>query len=212
MAIIALLHSCSKPQAQSESAADSVITLTDTIAALPEKESPLIRLLNHPLDLKEYKIKKRGANSSFISKAPWFYQPDTVGTYFSYFWFQQLRSKYPPEQLFNGLVIKTYIHGHKVGTYEDVVEDLTGIKSRLPDPDLKDLDLVGKDLQFLETTYGIRPNYKEEYIIEEHNGIILIIHINNQKVQWFNYLRANLQLNHEDIPEALLYFEEQVPN
>lgn len=214
ISIMTFLYSCNNPQKQqSEIPGDSLTIMTDSAETRGhEKETPLISLLNHPLDIKEYKHKKRGANSSVINKEPWYYQPDTVGTYFSYFWFLQLRAKYPAEQLFNGLVVKTYIHGKQLGNYDTVVEDLIGLKSRLADPDLGKLDLVGKEQQFLLTNFGIRPNYREEYIIEGVNGTLLIIYLKDEKVQWFNYLRTHLKLENEDIPEALLHFEEQALN
>lgn len=212
--LLLFMVSCTQPQTshhEGESEKDTVIHSVDEQAeGIPDKEQSLIDLFNHPLDLKKYKLKKRGANSSVITPQPYYYQPDTTGSYFSYFWFQQLRSQYPADQLFDGLVIKTFIYGEEIGTYKEVSEELIGIKSRLADPDLGGLDLVGKDMNFLESELGLTINFEEQYIIERHNSRILIIYVDNQKVQWFNYLHTSLQPNVE-IPEALLYFEEQVP-
>lgn len=208
--LILLMPSCSRQTAQDEERINDTLSIDALTEVDSDKYPALIQLLNHPIDLQQYKLKKRGANSSAITQQPYYYQPDTVGTYFSYFWFQQLRDKYPPEQLFKGLVIKTYVYGSEIGTYEGVTEELIGIKSKLSDPDLGTLDLVGKDLSFLKTELGLGPNFKEHYIVERLNQVILIIKIENQKVQWFNYLHTSLQPKVE-IPEALLYFDEQVP-
>ncbi|MEQ8364350.1 MAG: hypothetical protein RH948_15860 [Cyclobacteriaceae bacterium] len=212
--LLSFMVSCTQPQTslhEDKGVKDSVVHKVDELTeVVPQKKQALINVFNHPLYLKQYKQKKRGANSSAITQQPYYYRPDTTGSYFSYFWFQQLRSQYPAKQLFDGLVIKTFIYGEEIGTYEDASEELIGIKSMLADPDLGVLDLVGKDLLFLESELGLTINFKEQYIIERHNSFALIIYIENQKAQWFNYLHTSLQPNVE-IPEALLYFEEQVP-
>ncbi len=181
----------------------------ELIEKLTSNNRALVELFNKPLDLVDYKKKKRGSNSSPWTKRAYYYQPDSIGTYFNYFYFQQLMPRYSTEDLFEGLVVKTYIYGREIGNYENVSEELIGIKSKLEDLDLGSLNIVGLAQDDLLDRFNISPS--ENYIVKEHNGDLLIIHFENGKVNWFNYLRSNLDLSNDPLPEELKYFEEVIP-
>ncbi|MGL1889656.1 MAG: hypothetical protein OCD76_24290 [Reichenbachiella sp.] len=104
-----------------------------------------LNLFNDPLDLATYK-KGNAANGSTRQGEPYLLKPDTVGTYYDYFWFKKLRREYSAQQSFSGLNIRTYIYGLEIGTFEEVAEELIGVKSRLEDPLLRKLNLVGSGM------------------------------------------------------------------
>ena len=181
-----------------------------------ERKIPLIRLFNQPLEVKTYKKAKRGANSGTLLPKPYFYQPPDPGLFYEYFWFYELRPKFPQES-FDGLRLKTYIHDQTIGTYEDVSESFIGIKSRLEDPDLRLLNLVGKTEDYLTQTFGFQSVAgRPDYIIEWYGRDVLIIHLKGHSsgqrvVEWFNFIRTGLDFRKDSLPEELWYFDEQIP-
>ena len=163
----------------------------------------LIKLLKDPIDLKKYKKRKRGANSSTRMPNSYDYTPDTVGHHFYYFWFHELRRRYRSEAAStDAVVIKSYIYGKEIGWYSKVDEALIGLKCRIEDEDLGQLNLVGKDTDYLNETYGLVQT--QEFMLGAHQGLLLLLHINNEKVDWFRYRRTNLDINGlDDVPSEL---------
>lgn len=182
-----------------------------------EKNIPLIHLYNETLDLVEYKKRKEGATNGIIQKKQYYYQPDSVGIYNRYLLFKQLLSKHREAELFNSIEIKTFIYGNTVGDYETVDEDLIGIKSKISDPHLQNMDFVGKNESYIEEYYGLELIKGSDFIIDEFDSDILILHFRTDSsgtrtVDWFNFLRTNLNIESSDyLPEELLYFNEKKP-
>lgn len=173
-----------------------------------------LNLFNRPFDLKAYK-KGNGANSGSRNGKPYLIKPDTVGTYYEYFWFYKLRARYPVQQSFDGLIIGTYIYGEEVGQYDKVDEELIYLKSKLEDPRLKhQLNLVGKSKVYLINQLGMNYLKFKDLIIYQYNRDLLILHISEDKIDWFNYVRTNLKLESgTDLPEELKYYSERAsPN
>ena len=169
-----------------------------------------IDFFNRPFDPKGYK-RLSGANSGVANDWPYLIKPDTIGTYFNYFWFHKLRQKYR-EKSFQGLNVRTYIFGEEIGYYNEVEEELIGVKSQLEDPDLGLLNLVGKDKAYLLNNLGSRFVSIEDLIIYQHNGDLLILHLMDDRVDWFNYLRTTLKIESgQDLPAELKYYSENVP-
>ena len=175
------------------------------------RKRSFISLFNQPLDVTKYKRKQGGANSGGASQRPYLYRPDTVGTYYNYFFFHKLRVRFI-EESFRGLNVRTYIHGKEIGWYEKVIEEFIAIKSKLPDPLLGHLNLVGKDRNYLLDYLGNHYIAMKDIMVYQHNGDILILHLKDKKVDWFNCIRTTLKLESGgDLPEELKYFEERVP-
>ncbi len=169
-----------------------------------------LHLFNQPLDLKAYK-KGNGANSGARTAKPFYFKPDTIGTYYEYFWFHQLRHPYP-SQSFEGLKIKSYIYGPEIGTYEEVEEALIGVKAKLKDHRLKHLNLVGKDRIYLTDNLGDNYLQLDDLMIYQHNGDLLICHLSADSIDWFHFIRTNLTLESgSDLPAELRYYEERLP-
>lgn len=181
----------------------------------PEVNSKLTELLRHPLDIKAYKTKKRGANSSTIRRRPYFYKPDTIGIFYEYMMFERIKG-YRETETFTGLRLKTYIYGTEIGWYENVEEEFIGIKSRLIDHDLGPLNLVNKTTDELSTLYAIDFPKQDSLVVAANEGDVLILHYRPDssgidRIDWFNLLRTNLSVQStNDLPEALKNFEERV--
>jgi hypothetical protein len=176
------------------------------------KEQKLLSFFNQPLDLKAYK-KANGAHSGGRNVTPYLIKPDTIGTYFNYFYFRKLRDRYPTKQSFRGLVIGTYIYGEEIGYYEQVVEELISVKSRLEDRDLKKLNFVGKHKKDVVDLLGTDYLTSNELMIYQHHGDLLILQLEDDKILWFNYIRTKLHLeSSDDLPKELQYFAESIPN
>lgn len=182
------------------------------IEAFTGMNRSLIELFNRPVDLAEYKRKKAGVRGRIIGKIPWAYRPDTAGNYFEFRLFQKPGSKYPPEKLYDGLIIRTYRYGNDPGDHYAGNEELIEIESAVPDPDLGQLDLVGKDTGFLSRQFGMNIPSRKELILENLAGDLLIVHLPQEdsgirKVDWFNFLRSTLPVQSADsLPDALKHF------
>ena len=189
----------------------------ELIEAFSGRKRSLIELFNRPLDFAAYKRMKQGAGSRVIDKQPYYFHPDTVGNYIEYFGFIRLRNKYPAAELLNNLVVKTYTYGTEISTYNDPGEELIGVKSKLADPDLELLDLVGKDTTYLSAQFGLHALPGQDLMVKEHEGNLLILHFDRDhsgvtKVDWFNYLKTTLTVHTpESLPDALKQFQENKP-
>ena len=121
--------------------------------------------------------------------------------------------QYPTKQSFRGLVIGTYIYGEEIGYYEQVVEELISVKSRLEDRDLKKLNFVGKHKKDVVDLLGTDYLTSNELMIYQHHGDLLILQLEDDKILWFNYIRTKLHLeSSDDLPKELQYFAESIPN
>lgn len=171
------------------------------------KRTALIELLENPIDLKVYKKKKRGANGTTRSMKVYDFKPDTLGNYYTYFWFHELRRRFRTEsESVDAVFIDTYISGEEIGTYHNVEEVLIGIKSRISDEDLGMLNFVGKTVSELRAKYEFKRS--EDFLFTEIKGVILILHIADEKVDWFRYIRTTLLVKTlRDIPSELLQYK-----
>lgn len=154
----------------------------------------LIQLLNRPLEIKEFKKKAGGANGGPRHNLPFYYKPDTIGTYYEYFWFHALRRQYGENQSIDYLFVETYIYGEKIGLYNKVDEALISIKAKASHRSLGLIDLVGKLREDIEHLYGKAHWEHKGTHVYHHNKSFLILHYIESKVDWFRYIKTNLTL------------------
>ena len=64
----------------------------ELIESFSGKKRSFLSVFNAPLDVFKYK-KGNGANSGVETEEPYYYKPDTIGTYYNYFFFYKLRSR-----------------------------------------------------------------------------------------------------------------------
>ncbi len=231
--ILLLSYGCAPVSSDREGSTDTVSVKADSISqqeieiAKPEESTPselsgdsvsgtmkqaLIDLFQDPLDLRTYKINKRGSNSSSIIRRPYFRYIDTVGHYFHYFWFHSYRRDASITNSHEAVKVNTFIYGETIGRYEDVVEELISIKGRVKDPDLGKLNVVGLSKQDIHDQVGQAVIRDQDLYVYQYMTDILILHFENDQVDWFNFLRTNLELTSlEDLPAELMYYNERVP-
>ena len=231
--ILLLSYACAPSSTDKEAASDNVSAKMDSIVlpvkattqpedpepeALPAdnaeqlKPPALIHLFEDPIDLRTYKIKKRGANSSATRKRTYFHQPDTVGTHYKYFWFHNYRRDPAITNAHDAVMVNTYIYGDTITTYEEVNEALISIKGMVEDPDLGRLNVVGLTRPEVHERFGeAQITFKDLYVYE-HRKDILILSFQEDQVAWFNFVRTNLELaSIEDLPPELKYHNERIP-
>ena len=180
--------------------------INSSTPSIDPKRAALIKLLENPLDLKAYKKKKRGANGTTREKRIYDFKPDTIGNYYTYFWFHELRRRFRAEsKSADAVFIDTYILGEGIGTYDNVEEVLIGIKSRISDEDLGALNFVGKTVSELTAKYEFKRS--ENFHFTEIKGDILLLHVADEKIDWFRYIRTKLSVKTlRDIPSELLQY------
>jgi len=193
------------PTAENQETRDT-LQVTATIPQPDRRKEALHSLLQNPLDLKGYKQKKRGANGGASLPKSFDRKPDTVGHFYTYFWFHELRRRFRSEsESTDATVVYSYIYGEEIGTYDAVEEELIGIKSRIEDDDLGKLNLVGKESVTLTEEYSLSSS--EDYLLGSSQGTILVLHISNGVVDWFRYRKTTLTIiSFEDIPSYLLQY------
>ncbi|XOV94869.1 MAG: hypothetical protein ACFHWX_09205 [Bacteroidota bacterium] len=231
--ILLLSHGCAPVSSDKEAASDTVSARADAVTPVereiaeqveiqPDKPSvdsvsvnmkpALIDLFEDPIDVLAYKIKKEGANGSAMRKRNYFHQPDTVGNYFMYFWFYTYRRNASVPNAQEAVILNTYIYGETIGQYEKVDEALISIKGMVNDPDLDRLNVVGLTKQEVIDQFGLADFSDQNLYVYEHMKDILILHFEDDQVDWFNFLRTNLDLTSmEDLPPELKYYNEHIP-
>lgn len=166
----------------------------DLIKLFTGKTRWLIQLLNRPLEIKEFKRKAVDANGGVRHDPSFYYKPDTIGTYYEYFWFHALRRKYGENKSVDYLYVVTYIYGEKIGWYNKVDEALISIKAKASHHSLGTIDLVGKFREDIEHLYGKTHLEHKDTDVYHHNKSFLILHYIEGKVDWFRYVKTNLTL------------------
>lgn len=191
---------------------DSAHILNDTILILEtdrsivEKRGRVIKLITNPLNLKLFKTYAGSANGRVKKQLPFYYKPDTVGTYYEYFWFHALRRTFGENKSVDYLFIETYIYGDKIGQYTTVKEALISIRAKVSHNSLGTINLVGKSRNEMEFLYGL-PHFKRlQKEVYYHQNSFLILSYRDEKIEWFRYIRTNLTLEQaEELP--IDYFE-----
>ncbi len=117
----------------------------------------------------------------------------------------------PPEytetQRFSGFRLIVYKHGTEVGDFYDTNEELIAIKSRLSDPQLGPMDLVGESVDTLQKQFGVPFAVVDDVLIYYGDSRAISLGTSNGKVNWYKYVRLDRSLaDPADIPACLLKF------
>lgn len=149
-------------------------------------------LLENPLDLNAYKKKKGEANSGG-GKSDILYKPNYKGLYLSYFLFPNLYEASPH--------LTVYRKGTVIGGFYEDRDELVQIFAEFSDPDLGNLNLIGKNIIEIECLLG-KPNFAfENYIFYSRDNQLLMLFMKNNRVNWFKWskLKNGIQTI-DDIP------------
>lgn len=174
------------------------------------KTKNLIRLLNKPIELKAFKKRAGGANGGPRKMLPYYYKPDTIGTYYGYFWFHDLRRRNgtSESESVNDLHVLTYIYGEKVGWYNKVDEELISLRCKVPYSGLQGLDFVGLSKTTIENKLGKSSLEKKGCSIYYHNKSFLLIHFLKDEVDWFRYIKTKFEKDQvNELPDNLFEYE-----
>jgi hypothetical protein len=174
----------------------------------------LLRLLENPLDLVQFK-KAKGISNNGAAKKPGgprtYHKPPEKGFYYEYFNFpifgRDTRGDSPPREALGDLVVVVYKFGRTVGDYYDTREVLIEIGAKARDCDLMQTNLVGLGLKEITDRFGTGYIKKEDLIIFHANKKVLVLCAPDGRVQWFRYVRLNFSIGSADeVPEWLMNY------
>lgn len=173
-------------------------------------------ILAAPLNLKNYKAEYGTSNSGSATKQDFFFKPDTVGFYYRYMMFHQLRNilnSHPSESdLFHKFRIIVYKYGTDVGGFYADNEELIGIECAIKNETLGELDLVGLERSEVEKKFGNPDRVEKKQTFYLSNQTVLSLYydslldsVNTQsKVLGLKLVRVNASFDLEgEIPDYL---------
>lgn len=171
----------------------------DNASRLPTRK--IDSLLLEPFDLYAYKQKKRGSNSSGESRKSYFFKPDTVGMYYSYFLFHLPTQKYIGHDPNDPTGTSRNSGGREItvfkpddedqNQYGDRNETLIEFTQWYNDTDLPELAFVGWDVQEIKDKFGAPDFIKGNSYAYAFKNRALLFHISQGKVNWLKYVHAN---------------------
>lgn len=158
----------------------------------------LSKFLIEPIDLQDFKIRKGEANSGGFQFKENLFRPNYQGFYIRFYIFPKFGE--------NGPRIVTYRKGEEFGYFHEKRDTLIQLFSDRPDKDLKNADLVLKNLDEIKNTFGNKYLMDGEYVFYIDNNIktVLTICASNKKVKWFKVTRLNKVINSiNDVPLSI---------
>jgi len=184
-----------------------LVPLLFVYSQLPaENGDSLASFLESPIDLAEFKKTKGGANSGHADAPASAYRPEQKGFYYRYMLFNTPQS-ISEARRFSEFEIVVYKDGSEIGDYFDTNESLISIKSAFADPDLYDLNFVGKPVSEVSSALGDAYWERESVMVYHSKNDMLLLSISEEQVKWFRYIKLNEEINSiEEIPEEFLSF------
>lgn len=171
-----------------------------------EKKRRVTNLITSPLNLTYFKKYAGSANGRVKNQLSFYYKPDTIGTYYEYFWFHALRREFGESKSADYLFVETYIYGDKIGQYTTVEEALISIKAKVSHYSLGTINLVGKSRNEIAFLYGLPHFQRLQKEVYYHQDSFLILSYKDEKIEWFHYIKTNLSLEQaHELP--MDYFE-----
>ena len=156
----------------------------------------LVNFLNDPIDLQEFKAKKkRNVTTTVTNGKEYYFSPKFSDSILYNYYFIT-------ENIENGLMNQAVVfkYGDNKHRYQDTTEILIELKVFNKDSNLEEANLVGLTKTELETKFGIDYLTYENKIIYTHKNKIVLIELNNLKVTSFRYIH----LNRENVDQALI--------
>ncbi len=158
-----------------------------------EQKIRIQNFLNNPLDLNDYKKRKRGANSTAHSKIPLLYTPKYVGFYVNYFLFQGFNEHTSPH-----LIVYRkgdYAHGKGFGNFMEDRDTLVKLVCNHPDQDLKSANLVGRRAQDIIDSFGNGFEiYKNRVVYFHKNSVLFFDNVGRRKIRSFTYAKLDTDI------------------
>ena len=160
------------------------------------ENSNLTSFLENPIDLQEFKKKKKQSLSTVMNGAEYYWNPkinDSIHYLYSFLPNDRFQSKI--EQL----EIVVFKFGKNKHSWEDKTEILIELKVEAQDSILGKANLVGLTKMELETEFGSEYLILENGIAYSHKNKVLIIELDNSKVKSYRYLKLNTENIDQDL-------------
>lgn len=154
------------------------------------EQTALEALLRPSIDLPRLKRRKDASRSGRVSPEACFYEPDVKGFYYEYMVSPGPQADTEVKR-FTGVHLIVYRHGREISDVFDASEKLIAVKSRLSDPDLGDMDLVGVSADEVRARYGAPFSVIGEVLVYYDDHRALSLDISDGKVAWLKYVRLD---------------------
>jgi hypothetical protein len=160
------------------------------------ENSNLTSFLENPIDLQEFKKKKKQSLSTVTNGAEYYWNPkinDSIHYLYSFLPNDPFQSKI--EQL----EIVVFKFGKNKHSWEDKTEILIELKVEAQDSILGKANLVGLTKTELETEFGSKYLTFDNRIVFSNKNKVLILELENSKVKSFNYIKINTERIDRDL-------------
>lgn len=169
----------------------------ELVELLTERDLYLVRLLNNPLNVADFKESKGGSNSG-NRRSKHHFTPSSPGMHY-YFSLFNTPLRIPEYKRLGGLVIETYKYAEVAGDYFDKDEILVGIYANYQDRDLGRMNWVNQPLATLMDQLG-EPHYEDpEKIIYFQAQRLLAFQIENDSVMDFRFKICDSDLSENNL-------------
>lgn len=179
---------------------DSTISKTVT----PEnrtKTLKLISFLENPIDLHEFKKKKRQFTSTVTNGSEYYWNPKIKD---SIFYSYSFLPNEPFQNNVNPLKIIVFKYGKNKHTWDDNTEILIEFKIETQDDHLMDANLVGLSIEQIEKEFGTEYLQLDNRMVYSNRNKVLILEIDNSRVAFINYIKLNTEKIDLDLIEQLI--------
>ncbi len=184
-----------KETEQTRIAVDSLGLKIKTVEKRTENAN-LVSFLENPLDLQEFKIKKkRIVTTSVTNGMEYHFNPKLSDSLFYNYYYHYI-SQTPRSS--NQITVFKY--GQNKHTYDDKTEQLIEFEIRTNDSDLGKANLIGLTKTVLESGFGADYLTWDNGIAYSDKNRVLILEMENSKVKSYRYVK----LNTEKIDQALI--------
>ncbi|WP_452231350.1 hypothetical protein [Lacinutrix sp. MEBiC02595] len=162
--------------------------------------SKLHSFLENPLDLQEFKTKKKRDVTTSVSngKAYYFNPKNKDSIFYSYFFPDFKKESIKIDE------IVVFKYGKNKHTYEDETEALIEFRIFNPDSDLGKANLYGLTKTELESEFGTDYLTFDNGIAYSNKNKILTIELNNSKVKSFRYVKMNTDNVDQNLIEQIM--------
>ncbi|SFD74193.1 hypothetical protein SAMN04489722_1251 [Algibacter lectus] len=162
--------------------------------------SKLNSFLENPLNLREFKKKKKREVTTSVSNGKeYYFNPKNKDSIFYSYFFPDLKKE---SIKMDEIVVFKY--GENKHTYDDEIETLIEFRIFNPDSDLGKANLYGLTKTELESEFGTDYLTFDNGIAYSNKNKILTIELNDSKVKSFRYIKLNTENVDQDLIQQII--------
>lgn len=165
------------------------------------KTLKLISFLENPINLQEFKKKKRESLSTVTNGSEYYWNPKIKD---SIFYSYSFLPNDPFQSNIDQLKIIVFKYGRNKHTWDDNSEILIELKIETQDDHLMDANLVGLSIEQIEKEFGTDYLQLENRMVYSNRNKVLILEIDNSRVAFMNYIKLNTEKIDLDLIEQLI--------